>query len=129
VTAFAVAHANYAPGHALGYRVEAGGRVIVISGDTRPGEAVVAACAGCDVLVHEVYSAEGFRSRSPDWQRYHADAHTSAGELAALAGRARPRLLVLYHQLFMGRSEEDLLAEVRRSYAGAVVSGRDLDVY
>jgi len=129
VKAFAVAHANYEPGRALGYRVEARGRVIVISGDTRPTAAVVESCVGCDVLVHEVYSAAGFRGRSPAWQRYHADAHTSADELAELATRARPRLLVLYHQLFMGRSEEDLLREVRRGWSGAVVSGRDLDVY
>ena len=129
VKAFAVQHANYEPGRALGYRVETPGRVIVISGDTRPSETVVENCAGCDVLVHEVYSAQGFRTRSPDWQRYHADAHTSAEELAALAMRAHPGLLVLYHQLFMGVTEDDLLREVRRGYSGAVVSGRDLDVY
>jgi len=129
VKAFAVPHANYEPGRALGYRIEAPDRVIVISGDTHASDAVVENCAGCDVLVHEVYSARGFRSRSPEWQRYHADAHTSTEELAALATRARPKLLVLYHQLFMGTSEEDLVREVRRGCSGTVVSGKDLEVY
>jgi ribonuclease BN (tRNA processing enzyme) len=90
---------------------------------------VVKACNGCDVLVHEVYSSERFRERSPEWQAYHRDAHTSTTELAELATRARPKLLVLYHQLFWGATDEDLVREVRNGYAGAVVSGRDLDVF
>jgi ribonuclease BN (tRNA processing enzyme) len=127
VTAFTVPHANWR--HAFGYRFETRDRVIVVSGDTRPSDAVVSACAGCDVLVHEVYSADRFATRPPEWQRYHADAHTSTSELAALATRAKPRLLVLYHQLFWGTDDEGLVREVRRGYEGAVVSGRDLEVY
>ncbi len=127
VTAFAVPHANWR--QAFGYRFETPDRVIVISGDTRPSEAIVAACDGCDVLVHEVYSAERFKTRPPEWQRYHADAHTSTVELAAIAARARPKLLVLYHQLFWGASDEDLVREVQRGYSGPVVSGKDLDIF
>jgi ribonuclease BN (tRNA processing enzyme) len=127
VTAIAVPHANWR--HAFGYRFESRGRVVVISGDTRASDAIVRACDGCEVLVHEVYSAERFRERPPEWQRYHADAHTSTAELGALATRARPKLLVLYHQLFWGASDDDLVREVRSGYAGAVVSARDLGVY
>jgi len=39
------------PDHPRHHRFEGGGRVIVVSGDTRPTEAIVAACNGCDVLV------------------------------------------------------------------------------
>lgn len=127
VTAFAVPHDGWAVSY--GYRFEAGGRVIVVSGDTRPTEAIVAACNGCDVLVHEVYSAERFQQRPPEWQRYHARAHTSTTQLADLASRARPKLLVLYHQLYWGATDEDLLREVRATYPGAVVSARDLGTY
>jgi ribonuclease BN (tRNA processing enzyme) len=127
VTAIPVPHDGWAV--SLAYRFQTRDRVVVISGDTRPSDAIVEACNGCDVLVHEVYSAKGFAARSPEWQKYHADAHTSASELAALAVRARPKLLVLYHQLFMGATEEELVAEVRKSYAGNVVSGRDLGIY
>jgi ribonuclease BN (tRNA processing enzyme) len=82
------------------------------------------------VLVHEVYSTAGFARRTPEWQAYHADAHTSTAELADVARRARPKLLVLYHQLYMGMTDEDLLREVREAgYAGAVVSARDLERY
>ncbi|HET9276241.1 MAG TPA: MBL fold metallo-hydrolase [Gemmatimonadales bacterium] len=128
VTAFRVPHTGWP--EALGYRFEARGRVIVVSGDTRPSDALAAACNGCDVLVHEVYSAERFRSRPPEWQRYHAGSHTSTVELAALAARARPRLLVLYHQLYWGATDEDLVREIRAAgYTGAVVSAKDLAVY
>ena len=127
VSAIAVPHANWK--HAFGYRFESRGRVVVVSGDTRASDAIVRACDGCDVLVHEVYSAARFEERPPEWQRYHADAHTSTRELAALATRARPRLLVLYHQLFWGATDDDLVREVRSGYAGAVVSARDLGVY
>jgi ribonuclease BN (tRNA processing enzyme) len=127
VIAFAVPHAGW--DRAYGYRFETGDRTIVISGDTGPGDAVVEACGGCDVLVHEVYSASAFARLPPEWQRYHGDAHTSSSELAELARRAHPGLLILYHQLFWGTSEEDLLSEVKREYDGMTVSADDLDVY
>jgi ribonuclease BN (tRNA processing enzyme) len=127
VTAFRVAHGEWRD--AFGYRFDADGRSFVISGDTTPSDAVVKACHGCDVLVHEVYSESGFGRRPREWQRYHARYHTSSRELGEIATRARPGVLVLYHQLFWGTSEADLLKEVRRGYAGKVVSGHDLDVY
>jgi ribonuclease BN (tRNA processing enzyme) len=76
-----------------------------------------------------VYSDVGYQGLPPAWQRYHAQVHTSACELASLASRARPGLLVLYHQLYWGVSERDLLCEVRQRYDGGIVSGRDLEVY
>ena len=128
VTAIPVHHDGWQV--AFGYRFETRDRVIVISGDATPSDAVADACKGCDVLVHEVYSTAGFKGRTADWQRYHADAHTSTAELAALAIRARPRLLVLYHQLYWGATDEDLIKEIRAAgYAGPVVSARDLGVY
>lgn len=129
VTAIEVQHANWPRGQTFAYRFATRDRTILISGDTRPSDAIVAACDGCDVLVHEVYSTARFATRPPEWQRYHADAHTSTKQLAALAKRARPKLLVLYHQLYWGATDEDLLREVRAGYAGRVVSGRDLGVY
>jgi ribonuclease BN (tRNA processing enzyme) len=127
ITAFSVDHEEWPESYGL--RFETGDGVVVVSGDARPSESVITACDGCDILVHEVYSDAGFARRAPDWQRYHARAHTSASELAELASRARPRLLVLTHQLFWGTAEEDLLAEVRSGYAGDVVSAHDLDIF
>lgn len=38
-------------------------------------------------------------------------------------------LLVLYHQLYWGTSDEDLLQEVQALFEGKVVSGVDLDIF
>ncbi|GBD31373.1 Ribonuclease Z [bacterium HR33] len=128
VTAFLVEHEDWPL--AFGYRFDTKDRSIVVSGDARPSESVVQACRGCDILVHEVYSAEAFRRREPEWQRYHAAAHTSAVELAALARRAQPKLLVLTHLLLWGQTPAGLLEEIRQAgYDGAVAVGRDLDVF
>lgn len=127
VTAFAVRHGSWP--EAYGYRFETIERTIVISGDAVPSESIVEFCNGCDILVHEVYSQAGFERREPEWQRYHRSAHTSAPALAELATRARPGLLVLYHQLLWGATPDELVAEIRGLWGGQVVFGRDLEVY
>jgi ribonuclease Z len=127
VRAFAVPHAGWK--YAFGYRIQTPDRVIVISGDARANPAIAEQCQGCDVLVHEVYSDSGFATVPPVRQTYHAQAHTSATQLGDIATKARPGLLILYHQLFFGASEERLLAEVRSRFSGRVASAHDLEVY
>jgi ribonuclease BN (tRNA processing enzyme) len=127
VSAFPVAHGGWP--QAFGYRFVTKDRTIVISGDTRPTDEIVRQCNGCDVLVHEVRSDERLATRPPAWQAYHKAFHTSTLELAAIATRARPKLLVLYHQLYWGATDGDLLREVRSRYSGLVVSAKDLGVY
>ena len=113
---------------AFGYKFVTPDRTIVISGDTRPTETIPRACDGCDVLVHEVYSAERLKARPPEWQTYHRAFHTSTVEPAKIAQQAHPKLLVLYHQLFWGATDADLVREIREAgYTGRVVSGKDLD--
>jgi ribonuclease BN (tRNA processing enzyme) len=128
VIAFAVPHGSWP--YAFGFRFEAPDRTIVISGDTGPFDGIEAACNGCDVLIHEVYSSRRFLTRPAQWQRYHSSFHTSTDQLAGIASRAHPALLVLYHQLYWGASDADLLAEMRQAgYTGDVVSAHDLGVY
>ncbi len=129
VQAISVSHGSWP--QAFGYAIDAAGRSIVISGDTTPSEAIVEACHGCDVLVHEVYSADRFDLVFGARRgQYHSSFHTSTRQLAELASKAKPKLLVLYHQLYFGpREEVDLEKEIRRSYTGIVVSGRDLTAY
>ncbi len=127
VKAFAVKHGSW--DEAFGYRFETADRTIVISGDTTPVEAVVKACDGCDVLLHEVYAWSPAAAANQPSRAYFSAFHTSAEELAAIATRAKPKLLVLYHQMFHGEPEGELLRQVREHYPGAVVSAHDLDVY
>ncbi len=126
VEAFEVKHGSWP---AYGYKFYTPDRTIVISGDTAPTESCIEAYRGCDVLIHEVYSAIGFKRRSAVWQKYHSSVHTSSLELAEMASKAKPGLLILYHQLFHGVSEEELLQELKDNYQGKVVSGKDLEVY
>lgn len=127
VKAFPVRHGSWP--YAYGYRFETSDRVIVVSGDTAPSPSVAENCNGCDVLVHEVYSLAGFRTRPPEWQKYHSSFHTSTEELAEIARQARPKLLVLYHQLLWSRPRQELLSEIRQRYQGKVVFGNDLEIY
>ncbi len=127
VKAFPVKHGSWK--HAYGFRFETPDRVIVVSGDCALSESVIEACNGCDVLIHEVYSTTGFARRPPAWQRYHSSFHTSSRELAEVATKAKPGLLILYHQLLWGTAPEQLLEEIGQGYRGKVVFGNDLDVH
>lgn len=129
VTAIAVPHGSWP--NAFGYSIDAAGRKIVISGDTAPSKTIEEACQGCDVLVHEVYSADRYDIvYGNHGNRYHSLSHTSTRQLAELASRSKPKLLVLYHQLYFGPPKAvDLVKEIRRTYSGKVVSGRDLTAY
>ncbi|MBN2399823.1 MAG: MBL fold metallo-hydrolase [Candidatus Aminicenantes bacterium] len=126
VIAFPVSHGAWK--HAYGFRFEARDKIIVISGDTTFNETLIAMARGCDILIHEVYCQAGWEKRSPDWQRYHGAYHTSAIDLGRLAAVVRPKKLVLYHQLLMGATPEQMLAEIRVNYAGETIYGNDLDV-
>jgi ribonuclease BN (tRNA processing enzyme) len=121
--------ANHGSWEAYGFKFHTPDRVIAISGDTAPREGLEEVYRGCDVVIHEVYSWAGFAGRTKEWREYHSSVHTSSRELAKIASVAKPGLLILYHQLFNGVTEADLLREVQEGYAGKVVSGRDLETY
>lgn len=127
VRAFAVLHGSWK--HAYGFRFETPDKVIVISGDTISGDEVARQARGADILIHEVYSEAGLSRRPPEWQKYHREFHTSSRDLARVAAAAQPKLLVLYHVLLWGQSEESLLAEIAEIYKGRVVIAKDLQVF
>ena len=126
IEAFRVNHGGL---ESYGYRFTSRGTAIVVSGDTAPFKEMDERYENSDILIHEVYSSRGFRKRTEDWQKYHESVHTSAEELAEIAGRVKPGLLVLYHQLLHGVEEHQLLAEITGVYSGDVVYGRDLDTF
>ncbi len=127
VEAFRVRHGTWE--NAFGFRFTTPDRVIVISGDVAPDPIIEEYAKDADILIHEVYSDSGFARRDSFWQEYHRTNHTSANELGDIASRAQPKLLILYHVLFWGSSEETVLEEVRENYSGEDVLGHHLDVY
>ena len=130
VKAFPVHHGSWK--EAYGFRFETPDKVIVLSGDCAPSPGVIENCDGCDILLHEVYTQLGYDQSKEDWRNYITNFHTSTKELSELATKAKPKLLILYHQMFFGGeidTEEVLLREMRNGYSGKVVSAHDLDVY
>jgi ribonuclease BN (tRNA processing enzyme) len=132
VKAFLVNHGDVP--QAFGYRFETPDRTIVISGDAAPSQSIIDNCNGCDVLIHEAYSMLTYNYVSPKYQEYRRKHHTSSRELAEIANKARPGLLILYHRANPGgvgrpNPEEALLEEIRQAYGGKVVTGHDLDIF
>jgi len=127
VKAFRVNHGSWA--EAYGFRFETPDKVIVVSGDCTYSEELVKNAQNCDILIHEVYSEEGLARREKRWQDYHSTFHTSTSQLAEIANKVKPGLLVLTHQLLFGATEESLLREIRSKYTGKLVSGKDLDIF
>jgi ribonuclease BN (tRNA processing enzyme) len=125
--AFRVPHGTWP--NAWGFRFTTPDKVIVISGDSAPSEKIIEYASGADILVHEVYSHAGYEKKTEPWKSYHAAHHTSTLELAGIASRAEPGLVVLYHILFWGSSAGELLEEISGTYEGKVIVGKDLDIY
>lgn len=141
VTAFPTRHGEWK--ESFGYRFDTADRSIVISGDTTPTQATVDACRGCDILLHEAQTLKFVNNpmrpnaQGYDIKAYVAAYHTTTAQLAELAAKAKPKLLLLYHNPItlrpdkrpMASTAEDLLQEISSRYAGKVSVGRDLDVY
>src|SRR5687767_8336172 len=132
VKAFLVNHGDVP--QAFGYRIETPDRAIVISGDAAPSQSVIDSCNGCDVLIHEAYGMMTYNAVSSGYQEYRRKHHTSSREVAEIAKKTRPGLLILYHRANPGgvgrpNPEPVLLEEVRQLYGGKVVIGHDLDVF
>lgn len=127
VEAFPVPHGTWP--NSWGFRFTTPDKVIVISGDTAPCEKVAEYSRGADILVHEVYSKKGFDKKNAFWKEYHSKQHTSTYELGEIAGKSNPELIVLYHILYWGSTDQELLDEIATKYKGRVIVGKDLDIF
>jgi ribonuclease Z len=132
ITAIPVLHGNWK--EAYGYRIDTPDRSIVISGDTRPCEALIKASMGVDILIHEVYSSLNVkpenRSGGEFWPEYLKQFHTSDVELGNIAKKAKPKLLILDHIGRLRESGKELIEGVRKGgFNGEVVVGKDLKTF
>ena len=129
ITAIPVLHGNWK--EAYGYRIDTPDRSIVISGDTRPCEALIKASMGVDILIHEVYSSLNVKSENRSggefWPEYLKQFHTSDVELGNIAKKAKPKLLILDHIGRLRENGKELIEGVRKGgFNGKVVVGKDL---
>jgi len=96
------------------------GRKLVLSGDTRPCEAMVEAARNADVLVHESTFSDDDQARALETR------HSTAREAGRVAHQAGARRLILTH--LSSRYDTDfgrLLAQAREEYAGPVDVAHD----
>lgn len=118
VTAFLVDHGVVAP--AFGYRVDYRGRSVVLSGDTRVSENLVAFSRGADVLIHEVVDPDVIRARTPDAEAIIAH-HTTPEEAGEIFTRVKPRLAVYSH----APATEAVITKTRATYTGPLQAAED----
>lgn len=128
ITAFEVDHRPVAP--AFGYRVDYRGRSVVLSGDTRVSQNLIRHAQGVDLLIHEVASPETFQATgvSPERAKTVIDHHVTPEQAGEVFDKTRPRLAVYSHIVQPIATEQQLLPQTRKTYAGRVEIGEDLMV-
>jgi ribonuclease Z len=130
VIAFEVDHGDVIK-PAFGYRIEYGGRAVVISGDTRYHSNVIKYGAGADLLIHEVAAARPELMKEAFVQRIIGH-HTTPREAGRVFAQAKPKLAVYTHLVLLASEQispvtlGELVAETRQTYNGPLEIGEDL---
>jgi ribonuclease BN (tRNA processing enzyme) len=101
--------------HALGYRIEFGGKSIAYTGDSGPTDAIVELAAGADVLVSEA-----------TWQDHQPllPFHMSARQAGEHATKAEAQRLILTH-IWPSLPLEDSLSQAAETFEGPLDLARE----
>ncbi|MBJ3775619.1 MBL fold metallo-hydrolase [Acuticoccus mangrovi] len=111
----------------LGYRFEAGGKVITLSGDTVDCEGVRRLAKGADVLVHCCFAGDAEVAHSKHLSEVGRHTLATASQVARVARDSGVGHLVLTHlRPKPPEMIEALRGEVRAIYDGEVTVGEDL---
>ena len=114
----------------VGYRVEAGGRAVVLAGDTVPCEGLDRLCAGADALVITVIREDLLHAIGVPRLVDVCDYHSTVQQAAETATRAGVGTLVLTHCVppIPAGAEDQWKALAAASFGGEIVVAADLDV-
>jgi ribonuclease Z len=126
ITAAPTDHSPVRP--TVGYRVEDGGRSVVIAGDTVPCAGLDELCTGADMLVHTVVRPDLLAPIGLPRLTDVLDYHSSVEDAARTAARNGVGTLVLTHPVPAPQpgTEHEWLALAGAHFDGAVVLARDL---
>jgi ribonuclease Z len=105
------------PDHVMGESRQ--GRIVVVTGDTAPSPATVAAAADAELLIHDASFAE------EDAQRAAETGHSTLGQAAAVAAEAHVKLLALVH--ISARYHVGKVLEEAREVFPDCIAPRDFD--
>lgn len=132
--------------HCFGFRIQAAGKVVAFSGDTKPCDAMLRLARDADLLIHECTFPEEaleFRRRT----NIGTYAHTSPTELGKLATQAGVKSLVATHfghfdttspvvKRYLAKHMpiervgpefmESMVRDIRRHYSGPLAMAHDL---
>lgn len=110
------------------YRIEHGGRSVVIAGDTIPCDSLDRLCAGANALVHTVIRDDLIQGVPVQRLRDILDYHSSVADAARTAARAGVRTLILTHYVpALAPGDEDTWrALAAEHFDGAIELGDDL---
>ena len=130
ITAFAVNHGPLIK-PAYGYRVDFAGRSVLLSGDTKFDESLIAQGADVDLLIHKVAIAPKPLLDAP-WAKAIINHHTTPEEAGVVFSRTKPRMDVFSHITLIGDADnprpgdKDIEARTRTTWSGNLVVGTDL---
>jgi ribonuclease BN (tRNA processing enzyme) len=125
------------------YRFETPDRVIVLTGDTGPSEAVTALAKGADILVTETTSVDeivnlykrngAWDVKTPEEQqgfiRHMKEEHIEPADIGRMATAAGVKTVVMSHLGPSGKLNDDYqryIDEARKYFAGRIVVAKDL---
>ena len=130
VSAFAVNHGPFIK-PAFGYRVDYRGRSVLLSGDTRFDENLIAHGQNVDLLVHEVAVAPDVMLASPTVRAILAH-HTTPEQAGLVFARTNPKKAVFSHITLLRDAsippveEAEILRRARTNWSGDLMVGADL---
>ncbi len=130
VTAFEVNHGPLIK-PAYGYRIDFGRCSVLLSGDTRFDENLIAHGQGLDVLIHEVAVAPLAIVNEPYMQEI-LNHHTTPEQAGLVFSRTRPRLAVFSHiaeltdESHPQPGDDEIVRRTRSKWDGRLVVGTDL---
>jgi ribonuclease Z len=120
---------DHAPVHpTVGYRVEDGGRSVVIAGDTVPCEGLDRLAAGADLLVHTVVRRDQIEALGIPRLIDVLDYHSAVPDAGATAQRAGVGTLVLTHMVppVQPGTGQEWIDQAAAVFEGDVVLAEDL---
>jgi len=137
ITMFNVNHEPVVP--AVGYRFDYEGKSIVVSGDTKKSDSLIAAAQDCDLLIHEAMNATILNGALPGLKRTNPRGaamlgdlmthHTSTLEVAEIAKATNAKKVVLTHLVPSippaDAPEKMFVRGMSKIYSGPIVVGRD----
>lgn len=125
------------------YRFQTPDRVIIVTGDTGPSEAVTKLASGADVLLSEVFSTEDIKQvlmKNGIWQgmtteqqaafiKHVTEEHLSPEDVGKMAAQAGVKKVILTHLPATVNEDDDytrFIPEVKKFFSGDVVVAKDL---